>query len=486
MILVCLLTGMPPGIWQQVAAEEDVDEKKPLAIRSGKQLFVDETFFEFSENVTLRLHPAIKTGEHTLASDRLWEDATLNWFSVMEEDGKFRMWYEAYDVEGWPTPDDTSFCYAESEDGIRWTKPALGLFSYQGSTDNNILFRQVGPEGARSRVHGAGVFKDPGAPPEARYKAVSQGLFEGYDPPYRIAGMYSADGLRWTRVPEPICAVFADSQYSAWRDEVAGDYVLFGRVSGRGRAIGRAVSASFERFAPLERVLETDDRHPPDSDLYNPSALKYSFAEHVYFMFPSLYRHDTDTLDIHLAVSRDGIHWTWPERGKPFVALGGEGAFDSGSLYMGQGCIRSGTELWMYYSGSPLKHNEVELDVLEKPENRRVYSRCVVRLDGFVSVDAGETEGYFVTPPLRFQGTRLALNVKTEASGSVRVGLLDGKGNPIPGYDMEACVPIRGDHTEYTVSWHEENDLKNLEKKPVKLAVKMRNASLYAFQFLPE
>ncbi len=484
--LVCLLTGIWLGMGQTVAAKEGDDKNAPMEVGSDRQLFIDETFFESCENISLCLHPARKTGEHTLVSDRPWEDATLNWFSVMEDEGRFRMWYECYDVEGWPTPDDTSFCYAESEDGIRWIKPALGLFSYQGSTENNILFRQVGSEGSRSRVHGAGVFKDLGAAPEARYKAVSQGLFKGYDPPYRIAGMYSPDGLRWTRVPKPICDVFADSQYSAFRDEAMGHYVLFGRVSGRGRAIGRAASASFERFAPLELILETDDRHPPDSDLYNPAALKYPFAEHVYFMFPSLYRHDTDTLDIHLAVSRDGIHWMWPEHGKPFVPLGGDGAFDSGSLYMGQGCIRSGTELWMYYSGSPLKHNEVELDALGKPENRRVYSRCVVRLDGFVSVAAGETEGYFITPPLRFEGIRLALNVKTEALGSVRVGLLDGKGNPISGYDMEACVPIRGDHTEYTVSWREDNDLKHLEKTPVKLAVKMRNASLYAFQFLPK
>ena len=52
--------------------------------------------------------------------------------------------------------------------------------------------------------------------------------------------------------------------------------------------MGRAVSEDFSRFKPLELVLQTDDDDPPDSDLYNPSAMKYSGAANVYLMFPSL------------------------------------------------------------------------------------------------------------------------------------------------------------------------------------------------------
>lgn len=80
----------------------------------------------------------------------------------MKDGDKFRMWYEYYDVDGefgGNAGDDTSFCYAESDDGINWTKPNLGLFQYHGSTDNNILFRKMGPIDAYSCVHGAGVFK---------------------------------------------------------------------------------------------------------------------------------------------------------------------------------------------------------------------------------------------------------------------------------------------------------------------------------------
>jgi hypothetical protein len=219
--------------------------------------------------------------------------------------------------------------------------------------------------------------------------------------------------------------------------------------------------------------------------LYNPAASKYAHADRVYVMFPSLYRHTEETLDIHLAVSRDGIHWSFPEHGKPFIALGGAGAFDSGSLYMGQGIIRKDNELWLYYGGSPLKHHETELDALAHSENQRVYSRVVSRLDGFVSADAGENEGGFVTPPLAFQGSSLLLNAKTAADGEIRVGLLDAAGNPIAGYTIEDCIPITGDHIETAVVWKAGKDVGKFSGTPVKLVIRMKNASLFAFQFGP-
>jgi hypothetical protein len=105
-------------------------------------------------DVALRVCPANKTGEHTLEPDKPWESASLNWFSVADNGGKYRMWYEAYDVDGWPTGDDTSFCYAESADGVHWRKPDLGLFRYRDVNQTNILFRMIGPPDAHSRVLG--------------------------------------------------------------------------------------------------------------------------------------------------------------------------------------------------------------------------------------------------------------------------------------------------------------------------------------------
>jgi len=463
----------------------------PIDVGSRKQLFVDELFFSTSKGVTLKIRSPRKTGDVILKPGHPWERATLNWFNVIQDRGridvnaKYRMWYEAYDVDGWPTGDDTSFCYAESRDGTHWTKPHLGLFSYKNSTRNNILFRQIGSaaQGNHSRVHGAGVFVDPHAPPHARYKAVSQGIFARLGKhSYRIAGMYSADGLKWTRYPQPICNLFADSQYSGFWDRALGKYVLYGRVSARGRALGRSASGDFTHFDPLKLVLQSDDKDPPNSDLYNSAAIKYSYADNIYLMFPSLYQHSTDTLDIHLAVSRDGIRWSRPDRKTPWIALGNPDEFDGGSLYMGHGMIRVGDELWLYYSGSRLRHNQAKLANLIKPRNARIYSRVVTRLDRFVAATAGADGGFFTTPLLSFTGKTLQLNLNVHPGGRVRVGLLDEQGRTIPGYSVKDCRPIAGDSVSIRVTWTRGSDVSFREKKPTRLRVDMTRAELYSFQ----
>jgi hypothetical protein len=84
--------------------------------------------------------------------------------------------------------------------------------------------------------------------------------------------------------------------------------------------------------------------------------------------------------------------------------------------------------------------------------------RLVQRLDGFVSLDAGEEIGTVVTRPLVFEGARLVLNVAAE--GSLRVGLLDEAG--------------RGD-----------GDVSRLAGGVVQLQVELQNTRLFALQFVP-
>lgn len=461
------------------------DLRKTLAnVGSEKQLLIDDLLFDQSAGIRFVVHPPRKTHEQSLIRDRPWESATLNWFNVMRDGGKYRMWYECYDIDGWPTGDDTSFCYAESADGIHWTKPELGLFEYQGNNQTNILFRLIGQNGYRSRVHGVGIFKDPTAPPEQRYKAVSQGIFDGVgSPPHRIAGMVSADGLSWTRLAEPVCNVFADSQDSAFWDPTRGVYMLYGRVAGNGRAIGVSESRDFTNFPPLKLALQTDPKQMPQSDLYNPAAIKYPFAAHAYFMFPSLFQHQTETLDIRLAVSRDGIHWSFPQIDTPFIPLGTAGEFDSGSLYMGQGMIQVGNELWQYYGGSRLTHSQGGLENVRKPDGSRIFSRVISRLDGFVSADAPQEGGSFTTIPLTCNGNLLKLNATVRDGGSIRIGLLDEAGQPIAGRSVEDCPPITGDQMDTVVRWKDGADIMAQSTKPVRLKIELRNASLYAFQF---
>ena len=54
-------------------------------------------------------------------------------------------------------------CYAESDDGLTWTKPNLGLFEFNGNPNNNIVWD----------LHGACVFRDDDeSDPQRRYKMI--------------------------------------------------------------------------------------------------------------------------------------------------------------------------------------------------------------------------------------------------------------------------------------------------------------------------
>ena len=60
---------------------------------------------------------------------------------IHDDDGLYKMWYVGVD-------DLTGrIGYAYSEDGLNWVKPSLGIFMYNGNTDNNIVIN-IGPSGS--------------------------------------------------------------------------------------------------------------------------------------------------------------------------------------------------------------------------------------------------------------------------------------------------------------------------------------------------
>lgn len=475
--LMLLLSSVTPS--------EDATQSVAVEVALNPILMADPRMIRNAQGVRTKLHPPQKTNERLLISDKPWENATLNWFSVLHHDGKYRMWYECYDVAGWPTADDTSFCYAESDDGIHWTKPVLGLVEYAGSKENNILFRQIGQGNSRSRVHGSGVFIDPLAPEGSRFKGVSQGLFQGLgERPYYIAGMTSPDGLRWNRLDRPICEVFADSQYSALWNPVQSEYMLFGRVSGNGRAIGRSVSNRFDSFPSLSLVLQTDQQHPVQTDLYNPACCFYPGRKDLLMMMPSLLRHQEDTLDIHIALSHDGEHWTWPDRNTALIPLGACGEFDSGSLYMANGIVEVQDEVWFYFGASRLKHEETNLETLADPENRRVYSRAVSKKDRLVSASAGKTAGRYQTGLLRSGSQVLSITADVRSGGEIRIGLLDADGREIPGFGTMDCEPIRDSCMKQRIRWRHENDVDTQFPESCRIKVHFVDADVFSFQFI--
>lgn len=474
------LTG-PAGEGEAVnldaeGAQATVDWSYLYNVGDRKQLLFDDVFFAEHKGFWWRVCPPHKTGERNLVADKPWESFLINWLSVMQDEGKLRMWYECYDST-YSGDQNARYCYAESADGITWTKPNLGLVEFQGSKDNNILFHGLG--GLTN--HGGTVFRDPQAPPAERYKFIFYGLVQPGGDQYRVCGGYSADGIHWQRYDKaPILDVESDTQQAAFWDERIGKYVAYCRLWTPDRTIGRSESTDFLNFPPAVEVLGCDDRDPPDTDMYNSAAMKYPYAENAYFIFTSMYYHPSDTLDIHLAVSRDGVHWTRPER-RPFIENGPPGSLDDATAYMAPGLVRQGDELWHYYFASRARHNQV---YPQWESYGSTYTRVTLPLDRYVALDASAMPATFTTHPLTFTGSRLEVNADVRAGGYARFELRDEAGQPLPGFALADCESLAGDSLRHAVTWAGA-DLAALAGRPVVLHCEARDASLYAFQFAP-
>jgi len=80
---------------------------------------------------------------------------------------RFRAWYRV-DAAGLTADRKSMTAYAESEDGIHWHKPKLGLIEFEGSKKNNLVWN--------GDIVNLAVFRDdnPRAKPNEYYKAIGR------------------------------------------------------------------------------------------------------------------------------------------------------------------------------------------------------------------------------------------------------------------------------------------------------------------------
>lgn len=453
---------------------------KPINVGSERQLFLDDLWFFRHENIEKVLHqPQLK--EVVLESDRPWESAGIHYSSVLQEGSCYRMWYRADEGHTGNNSDENALvCYAESQDGIHWKKPDLGLVKMYSRGTNNIIFHN------REQGINPSVILDTNATPDERYKMIVRG-----SGPNSILGYTSPNGINWnpvSKIPILTEGPFDSHNILLW-DNNRHRYVITMRgvdqsiqgpfFEGR-RAIRRSESEDFRQWSKPELVITPSEGDPANLHLYTNAAVKYERAARAYFMFPMVLYPDRryptapypGLSDVQFACSRDGIHWKREFR-HPFLTPGlDEKNWVDRNPIMGAGILQTGPkELSMYYS-ERLRSNSCR------------FRRCTLRPDGFVSIH-GPYNGWgeFTTPPLLFSGRQLVLNYSTSGGGSIFVELQNDSGQPIPGFSMENCLEIFGDRIEGLVKWEKEENVSRLLEQPVSLKIRMRDAHLFAFHF---
>jgi hypothetical protein len=496
-LLICLSLTLP--LVGQCLAEEG--PAAPIALGSRKRLTWDDSLFERSNGIRFEMHRPQRTGERNLVADKPWESWQMGGMSsLLHENGKFRLWYGV--SHGIRNGEEYAIAYAESEDGIHWSKPELGLVEYNGSTKNNLVvpFNSVVGQ----------TFIDPEAPPAEKYRM----LVAIYPPDPNVkrylALLSSPDGLRWTKPDRNVVPAgdFAlDTQSQAFYDRDRQAYVLYTRM-GPWRQVGRTESKDPFAFPAPVNVMQPEAYEK--ADYYQAGVTKYEQAAQAYFGLVPIFFHPgdaqgkaadgnpsltftyvstpitvvaPDTIDLHLFTSNDSIQWQRRGDHVPFVGLGPDGEFDGRSLYPGVGYAVVGTEIWLYYSAYTCTHSES----LDGPAPFEKYlgtiTRATLRLDGFVSANAGHDGAEIVTKPLTFTGEHLELNVDCSAGGYLNVELQGVDGQPIPGFTLADGDRIYHNNIRKVVTWKGSRDVSSLRGRPIRMRLVLRDCRLYAFQF---
>ena len=442
-----------------------------------KHLVLDPRIIEKAEGARLAMGRVEKSPRNPLfRADKPWENALNNLYPNVVFDPQaqlFKLWYKCvlsdkeaiakmmppatvHDV-GW------FLLYAESEDGLAWRKPELGLVGFDGSTKNNIVARDT---------PNVGVFRDARDPdPARRYKM----LYDVGRGQMRVRS--SADGLRWgePQTPDGFTANTGDTHNNAFWDERLGKYVCITRFYLGERLVARSESRDFLHWENTRLALRSLPDEGKDRQLYCMPAFACGSG---YLGLLMVYRATGDrTVDCELAWSPDTIEWRRVLPGTPLIPRGPQGSCDSACIYAQAGppTLCNG-RLMLFYGGSDVVHRGWKRHCLP--------CLATLRPDGFAAYEPADKEqaATLVTTPLRCVGEPLRVSADARG-GTIRVAVVDREG-----FELAACEPIVENVTDAVVRWQGGRSLESLKGQTVRLRFELRGGAppvrLYAFRGL--
>lgn len=406
--------------------------------------------------------------------------------------GRYQMWYQL-------AGGDCVTCYAESNDGIKWNIPNLGLIVWKGIPTPNIVVTSV-------EHYGASVIVDPpgAGDPARRYKMVywsippaNRSAADPKDPRGPNGGMFvafSPDGINWAKQPGPVIrgsygrtqdpplaggprypfgeinsvsdvldAVYDPMRriyavYSkAWID--APDGKLFWK-----RAIARTESRDFVHWTPPQLVMAPDEHdgvRPAKSGGTRTGVQLHGAPvfvhEGVYFALLQVADFETNGFQpIELALSRDGMTWSRPFRGTPFIPMGAAAEFDAGRIWSNATPVILEDEIRFYYGAyqHPWQFGKGPYPWGAKGAvPKSGFGLATLPRDRFAGVRPLEKIGHVTLKPRVLRaGTTFTVNADA-SGGALRVELLNDRGYRIPGFTKDEAVAITSDGLRHRVAW---------------------------------
>lgn len=451
---------------------------------SDRLLFIDDAQVQSNRGVERRIHPGRKfEGNPVLVANREMEVGQAILGTVLKEDGIYRMWYGSalrshgdYKSERW-------HMYAESNDGLEWRFPSLGLVTDPtGTTSNNIFLK---PD--NTRLEYSNVMYTPHLESARQYTLLA----------YRSGNHYirfSKDGLEWKDWScEPVIHHFGDVafyMYDSHDKLFRGMIKRFLEVRGRRRRIQNwTVSKDgYEWTLPQPAILpdEKDDEWT-DGDLnrateiygipifrYGPVLLGFADLLRATNAMGTPGVNTQGIIDTQLISSRDGKNWERIGDRSPILQIGKRGDFDGGHIRAAKSFVEDGDELRMYYVGVDHPHGAQKKGDWQRAIGMASWPRD--RLVGFRSNGDGEVQTTSMHAGLR-------LHVNADASrGQITAEILDNKGAVIQGYESTNCNPLNTDSLDHVFTWTNGTMLSNSHTK-CSVRLKLRNAEAFSVWF---
>ncbi len=439
---------------------------KTIMAERNKFLLLDDRIIEKTDNAklvvgTVTKHPA----NPLMQEDKPWEKRFDNLYGNVlydKTENIFRLWYNPIIVDSSakgmtldqrqrkyspPRNRELAICYATSRDGLNWEKPNLGLVEYEGSNQNNIVWR--GP-------HGTGLFLDEiEKDPSRRFKMIFQGL----------AVSFSEDGIHWSEaMPCSGVDVPGDTHNNALWAPTLNRYVGITRTRGAfGREVSIIESDNFIDWTKEELVLKGIDR------IHQTYSMPVFYYGGVYMGLVSIHDQKSDRVWTELAWSPDIRSWYRISPGTPLIPNSEKVLdYDYGCVYACAYPIfkGKGKEILLYYGGS---------DWLHFSWRNGFLCLATMRPDGFAGyVQVSEDRfAHVVTKNLPYSSQKVKITADIKQGGFVKVYVLDTNKQLIA-----ESKTIFESVTEKELELNAEVNLDN-----VKLKFEFSKATIYSFSY---
>ena len=469
------------------AQEPQADDGGAVNIGSNRELFVDQYLIGSLDGTTQKLWPPRDEGP-VFFFDQPWEGEHCGYVTIIHAGDKYQLYYRGGPTPGKGDGSDDRTCYAESDDGIHWTRPNLGFFSWEGNDETNILF-DTDP----MLSHNFAPFYDtnPNCPPDQRYKALAGSEARG------LVAFVSPDGIHWKKFQEEPVAKHknyaCDSQNVAFWSESEQKYLCYLRVwdgywTGF-RSVARIESDDFAHWGP-EGGLYMTYGDTQREHIYINQTTPYFRAPQIYIATAARFMEGKRVITPEEAAACSVVHgYDGDCSDAVLMTTRGGNVYDRTFM---EGLIRPGFDPgdWVSRTNYPVRGivqtgpDEMSMyaDRFNAQPRKRIH-RYTWKLDRIASINAPYKGGEFRTKPLIFSGEDLFINANTSAPGTIQIEILDKNGQPIPGYELDKSPVLTGNWIEKKVRWADDKSAAPLAGQEVILRFVMKDADIYALRF---